>query len=221
MLCPDYILALCHHIQAKNGVLYVVGGAVRDYLNNRPITDWDLELCGLSLTQATQVLSKLYDSLIVHEKFGVIQLSSNIQITLPRLERNTGLGHYNYTIRLCPFISLKQAAIRRDFTINALYFNPLTQQLLDPTDQGLSHTKNNWLHPVCPQKFPTDPVRILRAAAFIGRFNCTPSPLLIDLCTEADLTGLRPNHKKHYLSLIQSSAYAHAGLAFLKRINVD
>ena len=88
-----------------------------------------------------------------------------------------------------PSLTPKQAAKRRDLTINAIGFDPLAHEFIDPYE-GQQHLREKTLHPVDKTTFLEDPLRVLRAAQFAARLLFEPSEFLIECGTEANLTDV-------------------------------
>ncbi|MDR1037017.1 MAG: HD domain-containing protein [Deltaproteobacteria bacterium] len=68
----------------------------------------------------------------------------------------------------------------RDFTVNALYFDPLERRFLDPLGSGLDDVRSGFVRPVSPGSIPADPVRMLRAMALVSRRPFAASSQLLD-----------------------------------------
>ena len=71
-------------------------------------------------------------------------------VTLPRRESKQGRGHKGFEIRGDPFMTFPEAARRRDFTVNAIGWDPLTEAYDDPFDGrggDYSHTHSIWVAP--------------------------------------------------------------------------
>jgi tRNA nucleotidyltransferase (CCA-adding enzyme) len=173
----------------------MVGGCVRDMVRLhlyscapfvRPSLpkDFDIEVYGISIEALAQTLMRAGIEVdLVGKCFGVLKVKGhNIDISVPRREVKVGEGHKDFTVELDSKMSITEAAERRDFTINAISFNPLTGDLYDPFN-GIKALNDETLHPVS-HRFSEDPLRVLRAMQFIARFDLTPSPVLIDACRE-------------------------------------
>ncbi len=163
----------------------LVGGCVRDHLLGRPSSDFDIELYGLSSPALLHELTRPWGSLNeVGKHFGVFKLSLgslSIDFSLPRTESKTGERHQDFEITTYTEIDFATAARRRDFTINAIGYNPLLNIFLDPYN-GQSDLQNKRLKCVDPDTFVEDPLRVLRAVQFTSRFHLTCDPNLLVLC---------------------------------------
>ena len=153
--------------------IYAVGGAVRDFLLGKEETkDLDLIFKGPE-SELVSTLDKLkleYKKIDPSSSYPIYQFRYKgdvIEISLPRKEKkinNSVNPHKNFVMEFSENISLKEDALRRDFTINALYMNKLGN-ILDPTMQGLENLKYKLLVP-CSIAFLEDPLRIFRALRF-------------------------------------------------------
>jgi len=179
-LIPGMIKKLCT-LLSKSDSTYtralIVGGAVVDLLQNRQPKDWDIEVYGLSYERIVSIMED-YQPKTVGKKFGVIKLSQklcegyDIDISVPRRDNNTGVGHTNFDCVLDPSMTPKEAAKRRDFTMNSMFIEPNGWEgysyLHDPC-KGLEDLHNGVLRATCPNTFIEDPLRALRAMQLLPR----------------------------------------------------
>ncbi|MCI0748335.1 MAG: hypothetical protein L0Y58_23260, partial [Verrucomicrobia subdivision 3 bacterium] len=114
---------------------YLVGGCVRDALLGLPQQDFDVEVFGISYEQLASALSRWGKTDLVGRSFGVVKLTVAsgpiYDFTVPRRDSKIAPGHKGFEIELDPHIGLRDAAARRDFTINALMFDVRENRLLD------------------------------------------------------------------------------------------
>lgn len=182
-LIPDAIIDLCKHLQTCGGHAWLAGGCVRDMLLGIHPEDFDIEVYGLhrqALADALRLLGKTED---VGKQFGVTKLwyrGLEVDIALPRTEYKTAAGHRGFEVTPDPGLSPQAASQRRDFTINALMFDPLNRQLLD-FHHGADDLAKGLLRHVSPA-FAEDPLRVLRAMQFAARFNLTLHPETAERC---------------------------------------
>ncbi len=170
----------------------VVGGYVRDALLGIDSKDIDIELYNLrSLDEIEQILKPFGKLNLVGKSFGVIKLHTKeleIDFSPPRTESKHTAGHKGFEIH-CDFsLDFMTAARRRDFTINAIGYNPQTKTLLDPYN-GIDDLQNKRLVCVDEKTFVEDPLRPLRAIQFAARFDLTCDPKLLNLCREMIAKG--------------------------------
>ena len=161
--------------------IYLVGGCVRDSLLGLSPKDIDIEIYKLPPETIEAVLAKHFKIDTVGKNFGVFLLKGySIDVSLPRKESNTGLKHTDFKIIGDPYMHPKDAALRRDFTINAISYDLVKEVLYDPYN-GIDDLSNKHLRHISPA-FSEDPLRVLRAMQFIARFNLSVSPDTLKLC---------------------------------------
>lgn len=162
-----------------------VGGCVRDHLMGNSSHDIDIELYGLNDTQRLSQLLKPFGKINeVGKSFGVFKFryeGYSIDLSLPRTENKSAKGHKGFEVQTYSEIDFATASRRRDFTINAAGYNPLTQTLLDPHD-ATADLHNKRLRCVDPATFVEDPLRLLRAVQFAARFDLQCDLQLLNLC---------------------------------------
>lgn len=152
-------LALFEEIQNSGGQAYLVGGYVRDKIIGIPNKDIDLEVFGLEPEQLELILNKFGKWKLVGN-FQVYLLNNKYEISLSR----DSLGNINKKL------SLSESAKRRDLTINSIYYNPLENKYFDSLD-GISDIHNKILKYSSKEHFLDDPLRILRVAYFLGKYE--------------------------------------------------
>lgn len=200
-------------VKNAGGLALLVGGAVRDMLLERTSKDVDLEVHSLPLTNLLQVLRKFGHVDEVGKDFGVLKMrfrGLDLDISIPRSDRQTGNGHRSIEATADPFLGTTEAARRRDLTINAIAWDPLTGEFVDPFG-GREDLQNGILRVVDPTTFGEDPLRALRAARFIGRFGFSPTQELEDICRAMDLTTLPAERiLTEVVGILRSPMPAHA-----------
>jgi tRNA nucleotidyltransferase (CCA-adding enzyme) len=143
---------------------YVVGGAVRDRLLGRPVSDRDWVVLGAT-PQA--MLDAGY--LPVGRDFPVfLHPRTKEEHALARTERKTAAGYHGFVFHTDPGVTIEEDLLRRDLTINAIAQDE-TGALIDPHG-GQRDLVDKLMRHVSPA-FAEDPVRILRVARFAARFN--------------------------------------------------
>ena len=161
----------------------LVGGCVRDALLGREPKDFDIEVPGVTFEQLRRCLSHFGGTDVIGRSFGVIKLrlqEREYDFALPRRESKTGAGHRGFAVAADPTLSDAEAAARRDFTINAIAWDPFTDQLIDPCDGRRDLEQRVLRH--ASTAFGEDPLRVLRAMQFAARFELTLAPETAQLC---------------------------------------
>lgn len=164
----------------------VVGGSVRDALLGLEFREFDLEAFRLAPERLERVLTGLglqVDQ--VGRAFSVARLRGlPIDIALPRRERKVGKGHRDFVVDADPDMSVEAAAERRDFTINAISYDPLTDRTCDPLNGRADLERRRLRH--ASHRFGEDPLRVLRGMQFIARLALEPDQETEDLCSRID-----------------------------------
>jgi tRNA nucleotidyltransferase (CCA-adding enzyme) len=209
-------LELARLFQDAGGNLLMVGGSVRDLIWREYPKELDFEARGLSVEEIKSLLSPHFKCNEVGKAFGVLKIKGQpIEIALPRTEIKTGSGHKGFIIDVDPNLPFEEAVLRRDFTINALGLNPLTDELFDPC-RGRQDIADRILSHVGPA-FKEDPLRVLRGMQFIARFQLTPKPSTIDICQSMDMENLAPERiYEEWKKLILKGVNLTEGLNFLQ-----
>jgi tRNA nucleotidyltransferase (CCA-adding enzyme) len=171
------------------GRALIVGGWVRDRVMNRPSKDIDVEVYGVAAPQLRSLLERLFGRVqTVGESFQVFK-AADIDVSLPRRESKSGRGHRAFDVSGDPDMSVEEAARRRDFTINAIAWDPITGDYLDPFD-GRSDIARRLLRVVDPRTFVDDSLRVLRAIQFAARFEFALDEETRDICRGIPLDDL-------------------------------
>jgi tRNA nucleotidyltransferase (CCA-adding enzyme) len=170
------------------GRAFIVGGWVRDRLLHRPSKDIDIEVFGLPAERLREVLESLGRVETVGESFQVFK-AGEIDVSLPRRESKIGRGHKGFAVTGDPSLSPTEAARRRDFTINAISWDPLTDEYVDPFD-GRSDLAARRLRVVDPATFSDDSLRVLRAVQFAARFDFALDDEAREVCRTIPLDDL-------------------------------
>ena len=207
---------LAREARAAGGRAYCVGGCVRDALLGVEPKDVDVEIYGLEAEKIERILSKKFRFEIVGKSFGVWILKGlDIDVSMPRTERKTGIGHKAFEIVGDPFLTPKEACARRDFTINAILYDILSGDIIDEFG-GMGDLKNKILRHTS-ERFSEDPLRVLRAMQFAARFNLDVAPETVELCSKIEMENL-PEERifEEWKKLILKGVEISRGLFFLR-----
>ena len=175
-------------IREAGGRALCVGGFVRDRLLERASEDLDLEVFGIPEDQLPALLTTLGRVEPVGQAFPVYKLG-HIDVALPRRESKSGRGHKGFIVQGDHTMAFADAARRRDFTINAIGWDPLTDEYLDPFE-GRADLARRLLRVVDPATFGDDSLRVLRALQFAARFELTIDADTAAICREIPLDDL-------------------------------
>jgi tRNA nucleotidyltransferase (CCA-adding enzyme) len=181
-------LDIARAVKREGGRALVVGGWVRDRLLGHDSKDIDIEVFGVPADRLRATLESLGRVETVGESFQVFKCG-DIDVSLPRRESKAGRGHRGFVVTGDPAMTPEDAARRRDFTINAISFDPLTGEYIDPFD-GRVDLLRRTLRVVDARTFGEDSLRVLRAIQFTARFPVTLDADSRALCRAIPLDDL-------------------------------
>lgn len=158
------------------GHVYIVGGAVRDAALGNDPKDIDLMVTGLTGDQIEQALSQVGRVDFTGKAFGVYRLRTGaheVEVAMPRTEQSTGAAHTDFQVNADPNIPVETDLGRRDFTVNAMAYDPITDEVIDPYG-GLAHANQRRLSLVNENAFADDPLRVARALTAVSKHGLVP-----------------------------------------------
>lgn len=168
---------------------YIVGGSVRDsILSGEVPKDIDIEVFGVNdIDTLGNTLSKMgYRMDEVGKSFGVLKTrlkdGDDIDISMPRRDSKVNEGHTGFEIQVDPTLTIEEAAGRRDFTINALYYSKKNGHIIDPFG-GIEDFRNERLRHI-NDHFGEDPLRVVRGVQFAARFKMNLDSSTVQLSQE-------------------------------------
>jgi tRNA nucleotidyltransferase (CCA-adding enzyme) len=143
--------------------LYMVGGATRDYLLDRPILDYDF------VTDATPEEMKAFlpEADYTFSKFGTVRIKVNhVKVDITTLRIEDGYIDFRHPSKVVFTKDIKKDYVRRDFTINAIYMDE-EYNIIDYCG-GLNDLNNKLIRFIGDpdKRIKEDPLRILRAERF-------------------------------------------------------
>jgi tRNA nucleotidyltransferase (CCA-adding enzyme) len=210
---------LARAVGAAGGRALIVGGWVRDRLLGIVAKDLDIEVFGVPAEHLKDLIAPLGRVDTVGEAFTVYKVAG-IDVSLPRRESKTGNGHKGFRVEGDPALSFEDAARRRDFTINAISWDPLTGEIIDPFD-GRDDLARRTLRVVDPATFADDSLRVLRALQFAARFELTVDPETKRICAAIPLEDLpRERVWGEFEKLLLRARRPSIGLALALEIGV-
>jgi tRNA nucleotidyltransferase (CCA-adding enzyme) len=202
------VIQICNAVRDAGGRAMLVGGWVRDRLRGVDSKDYDIEVFGVTPSRLRNLLEAIATVNTVGESFAVYKLAveempdSNaastqnqprarfeIDVSIPRRESRSGKGHRGFAITGDPSMTFEEAARRRDFTINAILYDPLTDETIDPFG-GVADLQKGILRAVAADTFVEDSLRVLRGVQFAARFEMTIDEQTAALCRSIDLSDL-------------------------------
>ena len=168
---------------------YIVGGAIRDLMLGRTPKDYDIstsaepgEIRAVFGRKRARIIGRRFR--LVHVRCGqdIIEVSTfrrNPDSTgqIPGKSRKEPVPE-NMIFRDNEFGTAEEDAWRRDFTVNALFYDPVNDDLIDYTGYGIDDMHAGIVRAVGEPalRFEEDPVRILRALKLVGQYGFTFEP---------------------------------------------
>jgi tRNA nucleotidyltransferase (CCA-adding enzyme) len=205
-------------VRDAGGRALIVGGWVRDRLLGRESKDIDLEVFGIAADRLLALLERFGPVESVGASFQVYK-SGDIDVSLPRRESKSGRGHRGFEVTGDPSMSIEEAARRRDFTINAISWDPLTGDVIDPFN-GRHDLEQRLLRVVDPERFGDDSLRVLRAIQFAARFDLTMDGETRELCRAIPLDDLPAERIWGEVEKLLAAPRPSIGLALAMEIGV-
>ena len=182
-------------VSEAGGRAFVVGGWVRDRLRGEDSKDIDIEVFGIAAAELPGLLAALGRVEPAGQSFPVFKVARPgsgepaIDVALPRRESKRGRGHKAFDVQGDPSMTLAEAARRRDFTINAISWDPLRDEYQDPCG-GRADLERRLLRAVDLRTFGDDSLRVLRAVQFAARFEFALEDQTAALCRRIPLDDL-------------------------------
>ena len=214
----EAVVEIARIVRNAGGRAFLVGGCVRDGLMSKSeIKDFDIEVFGLQPDVLRAALEGRFRLDLVGLSFGVLKIHGHdIDVSLPRRESKRGIGHKGFLIDSDPFMSVKEAATRRDFTVNAIYLDPLTGEYEDPWGGKVDLASGVLRH--VSEKFVEDPLRVLRGMQFVARFGFDPDPSTIEICRGMSIEDLPPERlMEEWRKFLLKGVFMSRGMDFLRR----
>ncbi|MFH1405188.1 MAG: HD domain-containing protein [Patescibacteria group bacterium] len=218
----EKVLDMSRAFKEAGGRALLVGGSVRDLYFGKISKDFDVEVYGLEPEKILEIAKAHGRVDDVGDAFAVLKITFgsgiDIDLSLPRTDskmseaekqeagaedRKDGKNkkrsaHTDFNVKADPYMSIQEAARRRDFTMNAMGADPLTGEVFDYYG-GIEDIKHHRLVVTDGVRFQDDPLRVLRAVQFVGRFG-----LNIDSSKELVVSEPgQPEVKKNSFELMQ------------------
>jgi tRNA nucleotidyltransferase (CCA-adding enzyme) len=163
---PEPVVELCRSIERGGFKAWVVGGSLRDLLLEREPKDWDLATSATP-QQMLGLFKRVIPTGIEHGTVTVLWRDASYEVTTLRGEGGYSDGRRPDRVEF--ITEIERDLARRDFTINALAYDPLADRLIDPF-HGLDDMRAAVLRTVGrpEERFSEDGLRVLRAARFVA-----------------------------------------------------
>lgn len=186
-LINSKIIKLIKSLQACEYETYIVGGAVRDLILNHTPKDYDIataaspeQICKVLGRRNTMIIGKRFR--LVHYRMGEEIIEISTFRSNPTSDKQEKVRNKIKRLADKPekmifddnnFGTSQEDAFRRDFTINALFYDPIADKIIDHTGMGLKDIENKVVRVIGDGnlRFEEDPVRMLRALKLVGQFD--------------------------------------------------
>ncbi len=216
--------AIAVAVRNAGGRALIVGGWVRDQLLGHPSKDLDVEIFGVAQEHLPALLNAFGRVEPVGQSFPVYKVvrpdGGDIDVALPRRESKRGRGHKSFDVIGDPSMTVEEAARRRDFTINAIAWDPLTDTYEDPCN-GRADLDSGVLRAVDLSTFGDDSLRVLRAIQFAARFEFALEDATAALCRSIPLDDLPAERVWGEIGkLLLQAAHPSIGLALALDLGV-
>ena len=228
MQLPDILKTISRSLQKHNAKAIIVGGSVRDHFLKLPSKDYDIEVYGLdNLEQLEKILTQFGSVNLVGKSFGVLKFvyeKEEYDFSFPRLESKVGKGHRGFDVETDGSMSFKRAALRRDFTINAMGYDIEAKAFLDPFN-ARDDMDAHLLRHIDDISFVEDPLRVYRAVQFCARFGYELAPETKKLCINMVKEGLLeelPKERiyKEFVKLLLKSPKPSVGFELIRELGI-
>ncbi|MBP6002714.1 MAG: HD domain-containing protein [Pyrinomonadaceae bacterium] len=186
---PQKVAELALAVREIGGRAMLVGGCVRDEIMGIAHKDWDVEVYGIEPGKLREILDTIGEVNVVGEAFAVYKIGNDLDVSIPRRERKVSGGHRGFVVEGDPEMSFDEACSRRDFTVNSILKDILTDEIIDPFG-GQVDIKRKVLRMVSRDTFAEDSLRVLRAAQFAARFEFEIDAETVAVCQTIDVTDL-------------------------------
>ena len=214
----DDFRALLNYLNRFSSRIYLVGGFVRDLFLGRKSgesADLDIELYDVSPQKFDEIMQS-FGAQGVGKSYFVYKYK-NFDVSLPRTESKTGIGHKGFNVALA--VDEREASKRRDFTINSIMLNALSGEILDFYG-GINDIKSRVLRLVDERSFKEDSLRVFRAVQFAARFNLQIEPKTLQIMRAMDTSDLSKERIKCELIKLFGAKFCSVGLGALQKLGL-
>ena len=180
-ICPR-ARAIVEKLTAANYQAYLVGGCVRDLMLNITPKDFDVvtdarpeQIC--KLFSNSRMIGRRFRLVHVYSSRNYIEVSTFRAMADASTQKHTEESNNGRILRDNTYGNIEQDAIRRDFTINALYYDLASSEVLDFCN-GIDDLRNGQIRIIGDAftRYKEDPVRMLRALRFKAKLALEIEP---------------------------------------------
>jgi tRNA nucleotidyltransferase (CCA-adding enzyme) len=202
-------------VRRAGGRTWLVGGCIRDLVLGRQPRDLDLEISGLPPGQLHALLTEHFSVQLVGKAFGLFKLRGlPVDISIPSRMLTDNEFAQGLLRQSDPDMDIDEALARRDFTMNAMAWDPDTLELRDPFNGRADLDAHVLRH--MSERFAEDPLRVLRGMQLAARFGLTAAPETVALCKTLMQDG-QPSGRlwEEWKKLLLQGVKPSLGLQFL------
>jgi tRNA nucleotidyltransferase (CCA-adding enzyme) len=202
-------------VRRAGGRTWLVGGCIRDLVLGRQPRDLDLEISGLPPGQLHALLTEHFSVQFVGKAFGVFKLRGlPVDISIPSRMLTDNESAQGLLRQSDPDMDIDEALARRDFTMNAMAWDPDTLELRDPFNGRADLDAHVLRH--ASDRFREDPLRVVRGLQLAARFGLTAAPETVALCKTLTQDG-QPGERlwEEWKRLLLQGITPSLGLQFL------
>ena len=221
MKLPADVLKISELFHEKEKKLYVVGGAVRDYLQDKAPKDFDLAT-DATPDESLEILRPYFKTMEVGRAFGVvvaITRESPDGIEIATFRKDEGKGRRPDAVE---FTSIENDVLRRDLTINALFYDIQSKEIVDLVG-GIKDIRNKTIRTVGDpiERFDEDPLRKLRAIRFACRMGGKlDTKTLNALKSDPSLNGVSPERiRDEFMKILATAKSTAAAVSMLDKLD--
>jgi tRNA nucleotidyltransferase (CCA-adding enzyme) len=203
-------------VRRAGGRTWLVGGSVRDLVLGQQPRDVDLEVTGVPPGQVHTLLAEYFSVQFVGKTFAVFKLQGlPVDLSIPSRMRTDDTSLPGLLRQADPDMPIDEALARRDFTINAMAWDPDTMELRDPFNGRGDLDARILRH--ASSRFAEDPLRVLRGMQLAARFELTVAPETVALCQTLSQEG-QPSERlwEEWKKLLLQGRKPSLGLQFLR-----
>lgn len=205
----------------------LVGGMVRDNFLGKESKDIDIEVYNSEGYDSLCEILEPFKPITAGKSFGVIKIKIKgleLDISLPRTESSSGEGHKDFEVQVSEKLTYPEAFKRRDFTMNAIGVNLITNELIDEFN-GILDLSNKIIKHVDCVTFMEDPLRVFRAVQFASRFEFSIHPstfvLMKTMVNENQLDSLSKERIfEEFNKLLLKSERPGIGIELMKELGI-
>ena len=228
MYLPQIITTISKELKKLDAKAIIVGGAVRDHFLELPNKDYDIEVYGLEKIETLERILLRYGSVnLVGKSFGILKFvyeAEEYDFSFPRREQKVSTGHKGFDVVCDGFMSFEEAALRRDFTINALGYDVEQEKFLDPFG-AKEDMQSKTLRHINAKTFVEDPLRVYRAIQFSARLNYSLEEKTFILCREMVENGFLDELPKErvyteFTKLLLKSKKPSVGFELMRKLRI-